>query len=668
MLDKAFPQQSETTEVVIVRSEKYQVDDRTFKNHVSALGSAITDTGVVGQLKSYYSTASPGLASADGHATLLAIEIIDPESNQYENVKTLVTFIEKQSSQPDFQVSITGQYTSGYDFSKLSQDDLKKGEFQIGLPAALVVLVLVFGALVSALLPLLLALISIFVALGLTALASQQWELSVFILNMLTAMGLALGIDYCLFVISRYREERVAGKSKLDAITATGSTASRAVLFSGSAFFVSMIGLLLVQSTVMRSLAVGAILVSIVSIAAALTMLPALLSLLGDRVNSIRIPYFNRSIYRKAGQEGRFWTAVVGRVSRRPRLSLLLTAGVLIALAIPALDMRIGSSGVSTVPDNHISKQGYLALEKSFPSAGTEPVQVVISGEVNSGATKTSIKKLRRLVAQDANFGSPQLRAAPTENVAVLNIPVSADPVDDSSIHAVKRLRSDYIPQAFTSSDASIKVGGVTAMNIDYFDLMSYWLPIVIVVVLLLTFVLLTVAFRSIVIPIFSILLNLLSVGAAYGLIVAVFQKGIGASLFGFTQVPFIEAWVPLFLFAVLFGLSMDYQVFLLSRIKERYSLKGKTSDAVMFGISSTARIITGAALIIIVVFAGFATGELVMFQQMGFGIGVALLVDATLVRSVMVPAIMQILGKWNWYLPKWLAWLPHLEVEGRKK
>ena len=253
----------------------------------------------------------------------------------------------------------------------------------------------------------------------------------------------------------------------------------------------------------------------------------------------------------------------------------------------------------------------------------------------------------------------------PAGDLGVLSVPLVGDPLSDSAVEAVRDLRAEYVPAAFAGSGATVLVTGTTAENIDYFDVMSRWLPIVLVFVLGLSFVLLTLAFRSVVIAATTIALNLLSVGAAYGLLVLVFQEGVGSGLLGFQQVDVIEAWIPLFLFAVLFGLSMDYQVFLLSRIRERYSQTRDTTDAISFGIGSTARIITGAALVIVAVFSGFAAGDLVMFEQMGFGIAIALLIDATLIRSVLVPAAMQLLGDWNWYLPGWLQWLPHFDVEG---
>jgi RND superfamily putative drug exporter len=462
-------------------------------------------------------------------------------------------------------------------------------------------------------------------------------------------MGLALGIDYALFVVSRFREERGAGREKLEAIAAAGSTASRAVLFSGSAFVLAMLGLLLVQSTIMRSLATGAILVGIVSVAAALTLLPAVLSLLGDKVDRFRVPLVGRS-----RGETRRWTAFVRRVQARPVLSLVLTVAVLLAVAAPALTMKIGAAGIATLPDRLTSKQGYLALERSFPAAGADPAEIVAQG----GAP---VDGLLRLLEADPDFGSPQVERSADGEAVLIRVPVAADPLSDRALEAVERLRSEYVPQ----SGVDALVTGTTAENIDYFEVMRSWLPIVLVFVLGLSFVLLTVAFRSVVVAATAIGLNLLSVGAAYGLTVAVFQHGIGAGLLGFQQVETIEAWVPLFLFAVLFGLSMDYQVFLLSRIRERFAATGDTTEAIAFGIGSTARIITGAALIIVAVFAGFAAGDLVMFQQMGFGVAIALLIDATLVRSVLVPAVMQLLGKWNWYLPGWLQWLPHMEVEG---
>jgi len=661
ILAESLPVEDTASELVVLRSNDILMVDTAVRLAVEEMLAEAGDA--VEQAELWHETQNPTLLSEDRAALLVPIELRAPEEETVEELVAAVQAADERNESLNFEV--TGRYTTGADFTEVSERDLQEGELRFGLPSALVVLVLVFGAFVAALMPLALALVSIIVALGLTALVAQQWELSVFVVNMLTGMGLALGIDYALFVVSRFREERAHGREKLDAIVKSGSTASRAVLFSGTAFVLAMTGLLLVQSTIMRSLAVGAILVGIVSVAAALTLLPALLSLLGDRVNRLRVPFLAREIEREAAQESRFWGWIVERVIRRPALSFAVAAAALLALAVPLLGMNIGAAGIGTLPDALVSKQGLVALQESFPRAGAEPARIVVQGDVTSPEIEGAFERLDAELADDGTFGPPVVEQAPDGDVAVMTVPVAADALSDQAIDAVERLRGDYVPAAFEGVDAEPLVGGTTANNIDYFDVMKRWLPLVFVFVLGLSFVLLTVAFRSIVIAGTAIVLNLLSIGATYGLLVLVFQHGWGTDLLGFQQVDIIEAWVPLFLFAVLFGLSMDYQVFLLSRIRERYTQTGSTNDAVAFGIGSTARLITGAALIIVAVFVGFAMGDLVMFQQMGFGIAVALLIDATVVRSVLVPAAMTLLGSWNWYLPGWLQWLPHMEVEG---
>ena len=330
------------------------------------------------------------------------------------------------------------------------------------------------------------------------------------------------------------------------------------------------------------------------------------------------------------------------------------------------LGLHTGTSGVESLPDSTFAKSGAQALERSFPGISTnDPAQVVISGDIGSSDVTAAMASLEGSVADDADFGPSQHQVADNGRVAVISIPLVGEPDHEQARRGLDRLRDELIPAAFGSTDTVVLVGGTTAENVDYSDVINHWLPIVLTFVLALSFLLLTLVFRSIVVSATAVILNLLSVGAAYGLVVLVFQHGVGADLLGLQQVERVEAWVPVFLFSVLFALSMDYHVFLLSRIRERYAQTGDTNQAVVHGIAATGRIITGAALIIVVVFAGFAAGELVMFQQMGFGVGVALLVDATLIRMVVVPAAMALLGSWNWYLPGWLNWLPELHVEG---
>jgi RND superfamily putative drug exporter len=641
------------SDMVIVSSAAHTVNQPAFRDFVGRLGREGNATGKIHDAQLYYVTRDPTLVSRDRHALIIPIQIYETS-----DVDAIDKVVQANDGRKGFDVAITGNNVRDNDFNSLSEHDLKSGELQFGLPAALIILVLVFGSVVAGLVPLLLAILAIVGGLGLVAVVAQFWELSVFVVNMLTGMGLALGIDYSLFVISRYREEREGGREQLDAIQTTGATASRAVLFSGSAFVIAMLGMLIVPNTVMRSLATGAILVGITSIAAALTLLPALLGLLGDRVNSLRLPWTGGT------GESRFWRAIVRRVLSRPALSLVLACGVLLALAIPVFSLKIGTNGISTLPDRFVSKQGYLALQKSFPGATTDPVRIVVANEASDPRVRLALRRLQARLAVAPEFGRGLLRFSTDGNVASLDVPIRGDDASDKALAAVRHLRSETIPSLFGGTAAEVLVGGRTAEQVDYSDSVTKPTPYVFIFVLGFTFLLLMVAFRSLVIAGTSIVLNLLSVGAAYGLIVLVFEKGYGNGLLGFARSDTIEAWVPLFLFSVLFGLSMDYQVFLLSRIKERYDETGDTTGAVTWGISSTARIITGAALIIVAVFAGFAKGDLVAFQQMGFGVAVALLIDATIIRSVILPAAMKLLGDWNWYLPKWLAWLPRIQIE----
>jgi RND superfamily putative drug exporter len=590
-----------------------------------------------------------------GRAAVIGVGISD------EDAAESVLEVARAADDEAFDLYATGEWSVERDFQELSQEDLEKGELQFGLPAALIVLILVFGALVAGLVPLALSLVAIMTALGLVALLGIAFELSIFTVNMLTGMGLALGIDYSLFIVSRFREERAAGREKLDAIAATGATASRAVLFSGFAFVIAMFGLLIIPNTIFRSLAAGAILVGITSVIAAMTLLPAVLSLLGDRVNALRIPLIGRSAERGTGAEGRFWSAIVRAVMRRPVVSLVLSAGLLVALALPVLRLQTGEAGIRTLPDRFPSKLGFTALEEVLGVGTTDTVEVVVDGNVTAPATRSGIERLAEVMRTGREFRQVETNFHPESDLAVIEAVPLGDSRDEQALDAVRSVREEEIP------GARVLVTGETAESIDYYALTDQWLPILIAFVLTLSFILLTIAFRSIVVAGKAIVLNLLSVGAAYGVLILVFQEGIGNELFGFPQVDFIEAWVPLFLFAVLFGLSMDYHVFLLSRIRERYLRTGDSDEAVAHGIGSTARLITGAALIIIAVFAGFAVGDLVMFQQMGFGVAVSLLIDATIIRSVLLPAAMTLLGEWNWYLPKWLDWLPDFHVEGAR-
>jgi RND superfamily putative drug exporter len=549
------------------------------------------------------------------------------------------------------------------DDMKLGESTMKTGE-TVGIAVALIVLALVFGAIAAAFLPVLLGIAAIVVALGLTAVVGQTMDLTFMVTNMITMMGLAVGIDYSLFILTRFREERAKGLEKIDAIGAAGASASKAVFFSGMTVMLALVGLVMFPLSIFISMGIGSLLVVFAAIVASMTLLPALLSIFGDKVNSWKIPFIQRSRKAQPGDENKgAWAWITRTVTRAPVVSLLLTVAILAAAIVPFFDKKSGMSGISSTPDYLRSKAGYLVLQRDFHMGLDSPTEVVIDGNVASPQVQADIAALQDKLSKDSVFAAVSVAPYPQLNLAVIYARVAGDTMSIEAMDAVTRIRQDYIPATFSNTGVKAMVTGESAFMVDYNRVTNSYTPVIFIFVLALSFVVLMLAFRSIVIPATAILMNLLSVGAAYGLIVLVFQKGIGAGILGFTRVQFIETWLPLFLFAVLFGLSMDYQVFLLSRVREHYMQHGDNTAAVGFGLRSTGRLITGAALIMVAVFGGFALGDMVMMQQMGFGLAIAVLIDSTLVRCVLVPATMKLLGKANWYLPRWLSWLPNISL-----
>jgi RND superfamily putative drug exporter len=595
-------------------------------------------------------SSDPSLISKDGTTAVIPVVMAGNINQARDNITKVLDTAQAADGVGGLDVKVTGLTSIEEASNKVAENDLKVGE-SFGILIGLVILAFVFGALVSALLPLMLAVAAIIVALALTALVGQFGELSFFVQNMITMMGLAVGIDYALFIVSRYREERALGVAKLDAIERAGDTSSRAVFFSGITVVVALISLLIVPMSVFVSLGLGAILAVLAAVAAALTLLPALLSVLGDRIEKGRL------IPRRKGSDTRtgFWTKIVTWVMKRPVASIVVSAGVLVAASLPYWSITTGASGVETLPKDIAARQAFETLQSKFSVGPLAPARIPIAGDPASPANTAAIASITSAVSGDPVLGTPALEPGATAKGGVLAVPVNADSTSTAAEDAVNRLRAA----------TDLPVGGATSLNIDYFDIADSYLPIVVGVVLALSFLVLLLAFRSIVVPVVAIFLNLLSVGAAFGLVTLVSQKGYGTGFFGFQQVETIEAWIPIFLFAVLFGLSMDYHVFLLSRIRERFVETNDNIASITHGISSSGRLITGAALIMVAVFGGFAAGDLVMFQQMGFGLGVAVLIDATIVRGVLLPAIMRLLGTANWYLPKTLNWIPNVAIEG---
>ncbi|HET9248391.1 MAG TPA: MMPL family transporter, partial [Actinomycetota bacterium] len=742
VIDERFAQQTvgASTEYVIIESDQQTVDDPAFQEYVGELQAALaarTDI-VAAPPASYYDVrqrsedAAAGLVSASRTATLLPVEIKDDETVTVDELRAVLADHRSEA----FTTQVAGQATLFADFSKIAEEDARKGE-GIGMGVALIVLVVVFGAIVAALVPIAMAVAAIVLSLGLVSVIGQAVEFNLFVVNMISMIGLAVGIDYSLFIVSRYREERKKGFAKLDAIGASGATASRAVFFSGATVVLALLGMFILPTTIFRSLASGAIFVTLMSLLAAMTLLPALLALLGDRTDW---PWMNRigtaltfvgivlatlvvaivlavvgvpagivapaalaaivveamfvtrlvrkarpgGLIQRARREvatgdpdprGGFWDRITRSVMERPVVFLLAGVLVLGSLGIFALQLNKGSStSIETFPDDVPSKAAFLTLQREFAGGLTEPAEIVLTGNVDAPEVQAAIRQLQRAVAQMPAF-APQTQVLPSPDGSAIRVQAffQGTAQNDAAFDAIRELRDDVVPAAFQGvSGVDVSVGGNTAFFLDFLDLTDTYQWIVLAFVLGLSFLLLMVVFRSIVVPIKAIIMNLLSVAAAYGAITLVFQEGVGIGIFNaigfnFQRTDAIEAWLPLFLFSVLFGLSMDYHVFLLSRIREEYDKTHDNTEAVAYGLRTTAGIITGAAIIMVTVFTAFASGRLGPFQQMGFGLAVAVFLDATIVRTILVPASMRLLGDLNWYLPKWLQWLPKLNVEGHE-
>ena len=655
-------------EYVIVEFESGTAADSTNKAFVRTLTADLTALEHVEGVVSYLDDV-PGLLSSGETFALLQTGLTVEDSEAGDIIAPLLVVVETANETAGFRVNTIGQGSVETEFTHLAEETLQKGEM-IGIGFALIVLLVVFGAAVAAGLPILLAISSILVAVALSAVIGRVMDLDEFVLQIITMIGLAVGIDYALFIVKRFTEEVSKGRDKIAAITAAGDTAGRTVMVSGIAVMIALSGMLIVPGLTFRSFGLGAIVVVIAAVFAATTLLPAIMSVLGHRMYWLRLPFIGRKLEEVSddSNDNSVWDKITDAVTTRPVVSVVITGGALLGLTALAFTMNLGSSGLGSLPDDSPSLRAFNLVNSEFSDGLLTADIVVDAADVTTPVVQSAIEALNANLASDSFYGDTKVTIAPNNDLAVVQAVIQGDPASNEALEALSRLRDDYVPSAFGEKGdgvATVYVAGDTAMTVDNVNEMKKWLPIVFGLVLSSSFVLLLVVFRSIVVPIKAVLMNVLSVGAAYGLLVLVFQQGIGADLLGFKETPVIEHWLPLFLFSILFGLSMDYHVFLLSRIKEHYDLTGNNKLSVAFGLRSTAGIITGAALIMVGVFGGFALGDMSMFQQMGFGLAAAVIIDATLVRSVLVPASMVLLGDKNWYFPSWLEWLPRLDVEG---
>jgi RND superfamily putative drug exporter len=660
VLEAGFKQPA--AESVLVQSSSLSADDPAFTAAVEDVVARISKVDAVQNVRSPLDRANGGQISADGRSAVVEFEIRGAKADAPEKIgPVLAQVAAAQEAHPQLFIGEFGYASASDAIATAAADDLGKAGM-LSLPVTLVILVLAFGTLMAAGIPLLLALTAVFATFGLLAVSSRFVPEAMQAGAVVLLIGLAVGVDYSLFYLRRAREERAAGRSSRDAVEVAAATSGRAVLVSGLTVMTAMAGMFLTGDEIFASLAVATISVVAIAMLGSLTVLPALLSRLGDRVDRGRVPLVGR--LRRDDGEGRIWGAIVDRVLRRPALSAALAAGLLVALALPTLQLRLAQPGPDTFPKSLPAVQAYDHMQEAFPGTALPANVVVKAPDVNDPAMQAAIERLRERALASGRMHEPiTVEVNEAGTVANITIPIEGKGTDAVSDASLAELRDEIVPDPVGGlAEAEAGVTGLTAQWKDSSDEITSKLPLVVGFVLVFAFTLMLVAFRSPVIAAKAIVLNLLSVGAAYGVLVLVFQHGIGKSLVGFSSTGGIDPVVPLLLFVILFGLSMDYHVFLLSRIREAVQRGLGTDAAVAHGIRSTAGVVTSAAIVMVAVFAVFITLSMLMFKQFGVGLAVAILVDATIVRGVLLPASMKLLGDWNWWLPSWLEWLPHFD------
>jgi RND superfamily putative drug exporter len=662
ILDEGFKQPA--GESVLIQSETLRASDPRFETAIRDVVEALVFQDAVTNIRSPLDPANTGQIAANGRSALVEYQIRGDAEKAIDEIDPILAAVDGvQAKHPQLFIGDFGDASADKELQESFFSDLGKAGLY-SIPITLVILLVVFGALVAAGIPLLLALTAVIATIGLWAIPSKVWPSDESLYAMVLLIGLAVGVDYSMFYLKREREERAAGKSEEDALQAAAETSGRSVLISGATVIIAMAGMLFAGPE-FAPFGVATMLVVAVAVLGSLTVLPAVLSKLGDNVDRLRVPFVNR--LRRDDGEGRIWGAVLDRVLRRPVISVAVAGGLLVALALPALRLHTADPGIDTYPQSLDVMKTYNRLQSAFP--GTEiPANVVVeAANVESAEVRSAIAQLeRRAVATGLMHQPITVDVNTAGTVANIAVPVEGTGNDDESNEALAALRDDVIPATVGAlPDAEVAVTGFTAQSKDFNDQMKSIAPFVFAFVLAFAFLLLLVAFRSVVIAVKAIVLNLLSVAAAYGILVLVFQHGWGKGLLGFESTAGVVSFLPIFLFVILFGLSMDYHVFILSRVREAYDRGATTEEAVTHGIKTTAGVVTSAAIVMVCVFSVFGVLSFMVFKQIGVGLAAAILLDATIVRAVLLPATMKLLGDWNWYLPKWLEWLLHLEHGG---
>ncbi|MBJ7332077.1 MAG: MMPL family transporter [Solirubrobacteraceae bacterium] len=658
-LDKAFPKETASESILVQAPDgSLSARDPDVRAAVSSIMETVENQPGVSEVTSPYE--QKGSISADGKSLLIDYEIADTEAKPaVDEIDAINAQVAKAAKEyPTLRVEPFGDATAEKQIEGRFEDDFQRAE-TLSLPITLIILVFAFGALVAAGLPLLLALTAVFASLGLVALPSQLLPVDDAISSVILLIGMAVGVDYSLFYLRREREERAKGRTTEEAIDIAAATSGKAILVSGLTVIIAMSGMFLTGDKTFMSFGVGTIIVVAAAMIGSITVVPAMLAMLGPKVDKGRIPFLGR---RSAG-DSKVWGAILTPVLKFPLVAALLSVALLGAMALPALGMKTADSGIDTLPRDLPVMQTYDHIQAAFPG---QPIPAIVAVEADDVGAPKVVAAIDRMVDEAQATGlfgqSVSVETSDSGRVASVSIAMKGNGSDEKSVDGLTALRDDIIPATLGAAGVEASVTGYTAESEDWSAQMRGAAPLVFGFVLTLAFLLLLVTFRSVVIPLTGIAMNLLSVAAAYGALVWVFQKGNLEGLLAFDAPGAVTSWLPIFLFVILFGLSMDYHVFILSRIKELRDGGMATDESISRGIRSTAGVVTSAAVVMVAVFAIFGSLSMIEMKQMGVGLAVAIALDATIVRGVLLPSVMKMLGEANWYLPKWLEWLPNLD------
>jgi uncharacterized membrane protein YdfJ with MMPL/SSD domain len=644
-------------EMVLVHSDALAVTAVGFQDAVRELMSGLTRTGQVADLRDPYAT---GLVSGDKHSVLVQFSMTGDALSAGDRVQTVLDAVAAaRTAHPELRIDQFGDASANRWFNDTIGKDFHRAEWT-AVPLALGILLVAFGALLAAILPVALAMTAFLAANGLLALISQRLHVDPSTSSVMLLVGLAVGVDYCMFYLRREREERARGRDEGTSLRIAAATSGRSVLVSGLTVVVAMSGMFLSGMLLFDGFGLATILVVLVAMLGSVTVLPALLSLLGDRVDLGSIPGLSRM--RRPHDGSRVWGAILRRVLARPGVSVAIAAAFLLTLAVPAAGLHTEKLSLDKqLPADSVVILAYHRISEAFPGGPSPAAVVVRADDIQGPAMRQAVADFTAAALHTGLVNQPiQVTVHAAAGVAQITVPLAGNGTDAAAVRALASLRDDVVPSTLGAvPGAQAYVGGNLAFSEDFNAQLRSSIAPVVVFVLVLAFLVMLVSFRSLTIAAVSVLLNLVSMAAALGVMVAIFQRGWGVSLIGTHSVGAIESWLPLFAFVILFGLSMDYHVFVVSRIREAYDAGMSTRDAVEYGLRISAGVVTSAATIMVAVFAVLATLSMQTFKQLGVGLAVAILLDATIVRVVLLPAILTLLGEQTWYLPRWLSFLP---------